>query len=177
MRGGDDSAETLSAALAGALGVVREMDPTVPIAGAGRYETLLAGSMAETRLTALLLAIFAFTTVTLGAIGLYGVAAYMVREQTRDFGVRMALGAAPEGIRMGVLREGLALTIPGAVVGILLTIPAAGLIDGLLFGISSFDPVTFAAVPILMAVVGLIAVWMPARRVSRLDPAIVLRGG
>lgn len=165
------------AALASIAGSVREIDPRIPLSRQQPYSATLGATLAESRLLAILTTLFGVTTLLLGAIGLYGVATYMVREQTREFGVRLALGARPETIRAAVLRSGLRLAVPGAILGLVLAWPATRIVEGFLFGISALDPVTFVSVPLVLIATTILAVWLPARRATRLDPARVLREG
>jgi predicted permease len=170
------SAGDPSAALGAILNRVREMDDRMAVSEMMAYEARLGASLASTRLMALLLLLFAGTALVLGCVGVYGVAAFSVRERLREIGVRMAMGASASGIRREVLREGLLLAVPGGVLGLLIALPAARLLDGLLFGVAPFDPVTFVAVPVILGAAALLAVYVPARRATKVDPAIVLRG-
>ncbi|MEK9500749.1 ADOP family duplicated permease [Gemmatimonadota bacterium DH-20] len=167
---------TESAALGAIMRGVRELDERMAVSDLLPYEERLGASLAGTRLLALLLVLFAGTTLALGCVGVYGVAAFSVRERWREIGVRMAMGASADGIRRDVLREGLRLAVPGGLLGLLLALPATALLDGLLFGVGRFDWLTFTAVPLLLALAALSSVYLPARRATRVDPAVVLRG-
>lgn len=171
-----DAAGDPAVALGALMRRVREMDARMAVSDMLTYEQRLGASLAGTRLMAVLLVVFAVTALALGCVGVYGVAAFSVRERMREIGVRMAMGASAAGIRREVLREGLVLAVPGGIVGLLLAVPATRLLDGLLFGVGRFDPVTFVGVPLILAAAALLAVYLPARRATRVDPAVVLRG-
>jgi ABC-type antimicrobial peptide transport system permease subunit len=119
--------------------------------------------------------LFAFTTLTLGAVGVYGIAAFSVRERFREIGVRMTLGADPAEIRNQVLWGGLRLALPGGVLGLVLAGAGSRFLEGFLFGVSALDPLTFLAAPTVLLASALLAVYLPALRATRVDPATVLR--
>ncbi len=154
---------------------IRELDPRVPISSVAAMDDLIAESLARARWTTWLLGMFAVSTLLLGCIGVYGVVSYSVKERTKEIGVRVALGAPPERIRGQVLADGLRLSLPGAAIGVALAIPAARTLEGLLYGVSATDPVTFVAVPLLLLGAGVLAVFVPARRATRVDPVEALR--
>lgn len=157
--------------------VVREAAPSVPLSRLTPYEVLVRGSTSRARLSALLFGLFGATTLLLGCVGVYGVAAYSVRERSREIGVRLALGASRRIVLGHVVLEAMWLAVPGVAVGLLLALPATGLLESFLYGVPAVDPVTFVTVPILMAVAALAAVYLPARRAMRVDPAVTLRDG
>lgn len=154
---------------------VRAIDPSVPVSSVAEMETLIAGSLARARWTTVLLGLFALTTLLLGCVGVYGVVAYSVRERVKEIGVRVALGADPGRIRAGVLRDGLRLALPGTLIGLALAVPATRVLEGLLFGVGSLDPVTFLVVPLALLGAGMLAVYVPAVRATRVDPVEALR--
>jgi len=165
-----------SAALASALrGVVTELDPAVTVSRVVDYPDLLAGSYARARLIAVLMLVFAGVTLVLGCLGVHGVAAYAVRDRTREIGIRMALGAEAGTIRTDVVRDGAILAGPGVLLGVLLAVPVVRVLDGLLFGVEPLDPVTFLGVPLVLGLAAFLAVYAPARRATRVDPARVLQ--
>lgn len=179
--GAGDSGRALTEAEVGAaLGAVmrrvRELDSRMAVSDMLTYEDRLAASLVGTRLMALLLLLFAGTALVLGCVGVYGVAAFSVRERLREIGVRMAMGASADGIRREVLREGLMMALPGGALGLLIAVFATRALEGLLFGVARFDPITFVAVPLVLAAAALLAVYVPAMRATKVDPAIVLRG-
>jgi ABC-type antimicrobial peptide transport system permease subunit len=165
----------VDAALGALMRGSRDQDDRIAVSNMATYEQLLSESLSSTRLLTLLLLLFAGTTLVLGCVGVYGVASYTVRTQLREIGVRMALGAPAVSIRARVLRDGLRLALPGGLVGLVLAVPAARALDGVLFGVETFDPATFLAAPAILAFAALAAVYLPARRATRVDPATILR--
>jgi ABC-type antimicrobial peptide transport system permease subunit len=113
--------------------------------------------------------------VLLAALGLYGVMSSGVTARTRELGIRLALGSQRSGLLGLVLRRGAALTSAGIALGWLGALAGSRLLRSLLFGIEPMDPVTFGLVPLLLALVALVACWIPARRASRVDPMVALR--
>jgi predicted permease len=170
-----DEADQTGPAVAALRGILRDMDPSIPLASVSEMEGLLARSHARTELTARLFGLFAGLALLLGCLGVYGVAAHGARERTREIGVRMALGADRGEIRGRILRDGLLLALPGVLLGIALAVPGARLLDGFLFGVEPLDPVTFVAVPLVLVAAVLVAVYLPARRATRVDPVKALR--
>jgi ABC-type antimicrobial peptide transport system permease subunit len=154
---------------------VRDFDERMPVSELASWSSLLEASLSGTRLLTILLVLFGATTLVLGCVGVYGVAAFSVRERVREIGVRMTLGAEPGEIRRDVIREGLWLALPGGLLGLVLAGAAGRLLGSVLYGVSPMDPVTFAATPVLLVAAALVAVYLPARRATRVDPATVLR--
>jgi len=132
-------------------------------------------STARLQLTLTLMAAAAAITLVLGTIGLYGVMAYMVTLRTREFGVRVALGADPSRIARAVAVRGLELTAVGVVAGLALYALAAPFLRAFLYGVTAGDPVTLAGVTLALAGTAAFASWFPARRAARVDPAVALR--
>ena len=126
-------------------------------------------------LAATLVSAFGLLGLLLATIGLYGVLSYSVSQQTSEIGLRMAMGATPTDILRMVLASGLKLTSFGIVAGLVLSIGAGRLVVGLLHNVSAFDPLSFALVPPVLALVALLASWIPARRATRIDPTRALR--
>jgi ABC-type antimicrobial peptide transport system permease subunit len=122
-----------------------------------------------------LLGVFAVMSLVIAAVGQYAVVAFNTRRRTRDFGVRIALGASARQILRSVLGQGAALTAIGLGLGALLSAVVATLLRGVLFGVTPTDPATYLGVFVLLACVSLSASYLPARRVSRLDPVRALR--
>jgi len=119
--------------------------------------------------------LFALTALLLAGLGIYGVISYMVSERTHEIGIRIALGADRRSILRMVLRQGLGLAIIGAAVGLVAALIVSHLMAGLLYGVRPTDPLTFAGVALLLIGVGLLACYIPARRVLRVDPLVALR--
>jgi predicted permease len=156
-------------------GVIRELDPNLPLSRVGPMREMVARSMARTSFTMLLLVIAALVALLLGAVGIYGVISYVVGQRKREIGVRMALGAQKRDISRMVLREGLAVTLTGVVIGLAFALAVTRLMIALLYGVTPTDPATFVAVPLLLAAVSLFASWMPARRAAAVDPQEAIR--
>ncbi len=127
------------------------------------------------RLAADLLAVFGALALTLAAIGMYGVISYSVNQRRREFGVRMALGATAGEVEALVLREGIQLVTFGVIVGVMVALAASRAVGSLLFAVAPRDALTFLMVPAILALVGVIACWIPAHRATRVDPAQALR--
>jgi putative ABC transport system permease protein len=155
--------------------LVSQMDPQQPIGRTYVMEDLVSASLAPRRFNTWLLAAFGGGALLLAAIGVYGVISYSVAQQTRELGVRIALGAQPGDILGLVLRRGLLLASIGLVIGIGASLAATRLMTSLLYNVSATDPVTFATVGVLLIAVALAACWIPAQRAMRVDPVVALR--
>ena len=155
--------------------VIEEAAPGVALASAAPFERFLEKPLAQPRLNALLLAAFASAAVVLAAIGLFGVIATMVRQRTRELGVRMALGATATEVGRLVLRRGMALAVAGTALGLLGVVATNRLLASMLFELSPTDAPTLAAVALLLLGVAAGASLVPARSSTRIDPAIALR--
>jgi ABC-type antimicrobial peptide transport system permease subunit len=143
--------------------------------GVVTMEQRVAGSLARRRFTTVLLAMFAGFALALATIGIYGVMAYLVSQGTREIGIRMALGATEKTVLKLVVKQGMVLAMCGVAVGLIAALAFSRLVSGLLFGVKATDPLTFAAITILLTVVALFASYIPARRAARIDPMISLR--
>jgi putative ABC transport system permease protein len=154
---------------------VRQVDPEQAVARIQTLDELLAGSASKTRFVLALLALFAGLALLLAAVGLYGVMSWSVGERTHEIGIRMALGARRGEVLGMVVRQGAGLILTGVGSGLLLAWALARLIARLLFTVSPTDPVTFAAVPLLLAAVAFAATWLPAQRATRVDPLLALK--
>jgi ABC-type antimicrobial peptide transport system permease subunit len=122
-----------------------------------------------------LMTVFGASALLLAAIGIYGLMAYSVEQRTQEIGIRLALGAQAGQVRMMVVRQGMVLAIVGVAIGLAAAFGLARFISTFLFGVGKWDPLVFAAVPAVLTVVALLAVWFPARRASQVDPIVALR--
>lgn len=154
---------------------VWSIDPRLPLAEVRTMEDVVERSMARVSFTMLLLAIGAVVALALGAVGIYGVISYVVSQRTQEIGVRMALGAQPGAVSGMVLKEGLALALLGIGLGIAVALAVTRFMRALLFEVSTTDPATFAAVPVLLAAVALLASYVPARRAAEVEPLEAIR--
>jgi putative ABC transport system permease protein len=131
---------------------------------------------ADRRYALWLLGLFAGLAVVLGGTGVYSVMSYSVSQRRREIAIRLALGAEPAGVRSMVVHEALRLVSAGALLGLVAAAITGRLVSGFLFGVSGFDPVTYIAVPFSLAILGIVASWVPARRASRIDAIMILHG-
>jgi putative ABC transport system permease protein len=154
---------------------VRSIDPLQPITRIQTYDDIVAQSMATRRFTLVLLASFAATAVLLAIGGLYGALSYVVSQRARDIGVRVALGASARVITGLVVRQGMAPAMAGLAAGVLASLAIGRAIESMLFGISSRDLVTYAAVVTMIVAGALAACLFPARRAASVDVAETLR--
>ena len=155
--------------------LVKSLDPDVPAFNVRTLAEQKDQSLSLQRLAATLLGSFGALALLLAALGIYGVLAYAVRRRTREIGIRMALGAQMADVLRLVLRQGVALTAAGLVVGFASAVAATRLLSGFLYGVKPLDPLTFAAVILLLALTALLACWLPARRAAKVDPMVAVR--
>jgi putative ABC transport system permease protein len=154
---------------------VQAVDKDQPLANVNTLEALLAQSIATRRFNLMLLAVFALVALLVGSVGLYGVMSYMVSQRTNEIGIRIALGARTSDVLGMVLKQGLVLTLTGIAAGIGASLLLTRLMSSLLFGVSATDPFIFTLVAALLAIVALIACFVPARRATKVDPMVALR--
>jgi putative ABC transport system permease protein len=154
---------------------VDQIDSRDVIYGVKTMDEVIAGSFAARRLSMILLGIFAALALVLSCVGIYGVISYVVGQRTHEIGVRMALGAQRQDVMRLVLGEGAKMTLAGVAAGIAAALGLTHLMANQLFGVSAQDPLTFAAVGIVLMVVALLACYFPARRAVRVDPMVALR--
>ncbi len=167
-----DAAVDLSAAI---IAEVHAMDPDLPVYDVRPMDTIVAASVAQPRLTMALLVVFAALAAMLAAVGIYGLLTYWVSQRTREIGIRIAIGADPRRVMRLVLGQSLALIGLGLGLGIAGAMALSRVLDSLLFEVSATDPATLVTVSGLMLALGLVACYTPARRATRIDPALALR--
>ena len=157
------------------VGLVRQLDPELVVANVKTMDEVVSNSVAQRRLTMLLLTLFAATALLLAAVGIYGVIAYNVTQRTQEIGIRMALGAQRSDVLGMVVRQALLLAVAGIVLGGAGALVLTRLMEGLLFQVKPSDPMTFVVVSGVLAAVALLASYIPGRRATRVDPVIALR--
>ena len=169
-------ADTEPAALTtAATATIRALDPDLPIYNVKTMEARVDESLARRRFAMLLLALFAVLALGLASVGIYGVIANLVSQGTREIGIRLALGASPDGILAMVVRHGMSVALVGIVIGLAGALAVARAMENLLFGVTTRDLVTFAGVSLVLLTVAAVGSYVPARRAARIDPAISLR--
>jgi putative ABC transport system permease protein len=154
---------------------LHDLDATLPVFDARPMTEVMARSMAQLSFTMLVLGVAAAVTLLLGAIGLYGVIAYVVSMRAREFGVRIALGAQPRAVATMVTRQGITITGIGIVAGVVLFAFVARFLRAFLYGVAPGDPLTLVAVMIVLLGIAGLASWIPARRAAHMDPMEALR--
>ena len=154
---------------------VTALDPDQPVSDVATMEERLSQSLSQPRFSALLLGLFAGVALLLAAVGIYGVMSYLVTQRTHEIGIRMALGASTRDILKLVVGHGMILTLIGVGLGLCAAFLLTRFLSSLLFEVSSFDPVTYACVSLLLIIVAFVACYIPARRATRVDPMIALR--
>jgi len=154
---------------------IRALDPAMAVYNIQTMQEHLRDAFFLPRLAATLFGVFGAIGLILAAVGLYGVMSYSVSRRTREIGIRMALGAQARQVQQLIVRQGMMLTAIAMVIGLPAAFGLAKLFTSVLYGVHNDDPVTFAAVPIFLAVIALSACWLPARRAAKVDPQIVLR--
>jgi len=154
---------------------IAQLDGALPVANMRSMDDVILAAQTRPRFLTVLLTIFSSVALALASLGIYGVIAYSVEQRTSEFGIRMAMGAGPGDVLRMVVGEGIRLGLLGTVIGALAAFGLTRFIRGLLFGVSSFDPLTFLAMALLLAAVTVFACYLPARRATRVDPMVALR--
>jgi predicted permease len=154
---------------------VWSVNAALPVANSETMREIVDQSMARTSFTLVMLTIAGIMALLLGLIGIYGVIAYAVSQRTREIGIRMALGAESRDVRRMFVRYGLGLCGTGVVIGMGAAAGLTRVMKSLLYGVGSVDPITFAAVPVVLLLATVAACYLPARRVSAVDPVECMR--
>lgn len=154
---------------------LRALDPELPLTQLTTMEGVVAGAVAQRKLITWTIGSAALVALALAMLGLYSVIAYTVAQQTREIGVRMAIGAEPPMIGRWVLSRGLKLVVVGIVLGLAGSFLVGQLLGSLVYGVSRWDPLTYGGVVLLLGTIALLACWLPARRAARVDPLVALR--
>ena len=154
---------------------VWEIDKDQPVSDIRTMDEILGESIARQRFSMLLLAIFAGVAMVLAGVGIYGVMSYSVAQRTNEIGIRLALGAQKRDVLLMVVKHGSKLILIGVAIGLAAAFALTRLIASLLFGVTAKDPLTFAAVAVLLAIVALLACYVPALRATKVDPMDALR--
>ena len=160
---------------ASARNAIYSIDPNLPIAKVATLEALLDTSMTQSRFTMLLLGAFGTLALVLASVGTYGVISYAVAQRTREFGIRLALGAQPANVFGMILGQSIRFVLYGIFLGLGVAVVITRVMASLLYGVQPTDPLTFVAVPMVLIGVALVACYFPARRAMRVDPMIALR--
>ncbi len=164
-----------AAAVAQLKNAVSSADPALPVYGATTMDLSVENGLSTTRTAATVAAFFGVLALLISSVGLYAVVASRVSERTRELGVRMALGSTPKDVMWLVMRGGARLGVAGLAIGLGGSVVVARLMSALLYGMSPADPMTFVLVPLMLAIVVLVATYIPARRAVKLDPIVALR--
>jgi putative ABC transport system permease protein len=147
----------------------------LPVSNVRTMDEVVTLSTSRERFNMLMMTVFGGSALLLAAIGIYGLMAYSVEQRTQEIGIRLALGAPVSQVKNMVIRQGMILAIVGVGIGLAAAWMLARFVEGFLFGVQARDPIVFVGVPLILTTIALIAVWLPARRASRIDPIIALR--
>ena len=154
---------------------LREASRGLPVARIKSMDEIVAQSTARSDFNMLLLTVFGCAALLLAAIGVYGLMSYSVQQRTQEIGIRLALGAELSHVRNAVIRQAMGLAAIGVGIGSVSAFVLSRLIETLLYGVTSRDPMVFVGVPVVLTVVALVAAWLPALRATRIDPIDALR--
>jgi len=161
--------------IAGVRAQIQSLEPNLAITNVQTIGEIIDQGLWAPEMGAALLTVFGGLAMVLAAVGVYGVLAYSVTQQTREIGIRMAMGAERRDVLGLVVGQGLRLTGAGLAVGILISLLLTRQLSSLLFGVSAYDPLTYAGVTVILVSVALLACYIPARRATRVDPLVALR--
>ena len=154
---------------------VQSLDTNLALTNFNTIGELLDQGLWAPRMGAALLTVFGGLALILAVVGVYGVLSYSVNQQTREIGIRMAMGAQTGRILSLVVGQGMQLAIAGLTLGILIAFAATRVLSSLLFGVSAHDPLIFGGVSLVLAIAAILACYIPARRATRVDPLVALR--
>ena len=154
---------------------IQAVGPDQPVSNVARMDELLMKETGTRRVGMILLAAFSGLALLLASLGIYGVLSFYVAQQTREIGVRLALGAQLRDVLALVLRKGMGWALLGVVIGLIAALALSRLIESLLFGVSAHDPATFLGIGLILLVVAFLACYLPARRATKVDPLVALR--
>jgi putative ABC transport system permease protein len=154
---------------------VHQLDPDQPVTSVKTLDQLLSSTLSEAKFSLLLFGLFAALALVLAAIGIYGVMATTVTQRAHEIGLRMALGAQKRDVLRLIIGQGMMMVLIGLAAGLAAALALTRLMSSLLFGVSPTDPVTLALITLLLAVVALLACYLPARRATKVDPLVALR--
>jgi putative ABC transport system permease protein len=154
---------------------LHDLDPTLPLAEVRLMSEVVSLARARPRFLTILMTLFSLVALAIATVGIYGVISYTVERRTKEFGLRMVLGAEPRRVVGLVMRQGAAVALGGIVAGVLAALGLTHLMRSVLFEVEPTDPATFAAVALILAAVALGACFVPARRATRVDPIVTLR--
>ncbi len=154
---------------------VRSVDADLPVSNLSTMDDLIAATTGPRRFAMLLLGTFSALAAVLASVGLYGVMSYLVTQRARELGVRLALGAKTRDVLGLVLGQGMRLAFVGVAIGLVAALGLTRLLTSMLYQVSAADPATYVFIPLLLILVALVATWIPARRATQVDPAVVLR--
>ena len=155
--------------------IVAEVDKSVPVSNVQTMDHIVSESITQPRFNLFLLGLFGTVAMLLSAAGIYGVTAYTVTQRTHELGIRLALGAQVGDVLKMILGQGMAVIGVGLVLGLASAFALMRLLRTLLFGVGENDPLTFAAITLVLLLVALLACYIPARRATKVDPLVALR--
>jgi putative ABC transport system permease protein len=154
---------------------IQALDKDLPVSNVRTFTELVASTILQERFVAMLSSVFGLLALVLVSVGLYGILACNVAQRRREIGIRMALGARRRDVLGMILSQGMILVSLGMAIGLAAALGLTRVLNTLIYGVGPTDPVTFASIPALLAIVALLACWLPARRAARVDPMEALR--
>ncbi len=167
--------QTEPAGLSNAIQETLRQSTGLPVSDVRSMAEVVSRSVSRQKFNMWLMSVFGGSALLLAAIGIYGLMAYSVEQRTQEIGIRMALGARGSQVKNMIVRQGMILAVVGVAIGLGAAVGLARFIATFLFGVTKWDPLVFVAVPVVLTIVALLAVWLPARRASRIDPIVALR--